>query len=347
MEFGIFAGFNTRDGTTQADTFDEWLGFAEQADAMGINCFWLAEFHFRPRTIVSAPLVVASAIASRTKRINLGIAVQLLPLANPVHLAEEVATLDHIAKGRLVFGVGRSSFVDAYQGYNVQYEESRPRFFECLEIIRKAWSDQPFTYEGEFYNYRDVNVVPKPYQKPHPPIRIACESRESFALMGKFGFPLLIRHQMPVPELRSLIEGYRAERTAAGFDGPISVTLQATVYVAESAAQARADTEAGLQRDKEIALEMARNIGDQEAYERLSRRYSFTYDDQLQRPGLGVYPNPYIFGSPEEVAERLQEYQEQLGITGISMTLNPGGIRQELVVASMRRLAERVIPRLN
>jgi alkanesulfonate monooxygenase SsuD/methylene tetrahydromethanopterin reductase-like flavin-dependent oxidoreductase (luciferase family) len=152
---------------------------------------------------------------------------------------------------------------------------------------------------------------------------------------------------MPVPELRSLIEGYRAERAAAGFDGPISVTLQATVYVAESAAQARADTEAGLQRDKEIALEMARNIGDQEAYERLSRRYSFTYDDQLQRPGLGVYPNPYIFGSPEEVAERLQEYQEQLGITGISMTLNPGGIPQDLVVASMRRLAERVIPRLN
>ena len=165
MEFGIFAGFNTREGHTQADAFDEWLGLADVAEEVGIDCFWLAEFHFRPRTIVSAPLVVASAIAARTKRLKLGIAVQLLPLANPVHLAEETATLDHISKGRLVFGVGRSSFMDAYNGYNVAYEESRPRFFECLEIVRQAWGEEPFSYDGEFYQYHDVNVVPQTLSK--------------------------------------------------------------------------------------------------------------------------------------------------------------------------------------
>jgi len=344
MEFGIFAGFNTREGRSQADAFDEWLALAQIAEDVGIDCFWLAEFHFRPRTIVSAPLTVASAIAARTERMKVGIAVQLLPLANPIHLAEEAATVDHISKGRLVLGVGRSSFLDAYQGYNVSYDESRPRFFECLEIIRKAWDDEPFSYDGEFYQFHDVNVVPKPYQRPHPPIRIACESRESFAMMGKYGFPILIRHQMPVPELRALLDHYRDQRYAAGFDGPNDVTLQAQVYVAETSAQARADTEPGILRDRQNLLEMARRMADKETYERLTRVQQLSFDQQVQRKGLGAYPNPFLFGSPEEVADRLHEYQEELGVTGISMTMNPGGIPNERIVRSLSLLAEKVMP---
>src|SRR5688572_30098729 len=115
MEFGIFAGLHTRAELTEAETFDEWLDLAQMAEDVGIDCFWLAEFHFRPRTILSAPLVLAAAIAARTRRMKVGIAVSLLPLVNPVHLAEEAATVDHISKGRFVLGVGRSSFLDAYQ----------------------------------------------------------------------------------------------------------------------------------------------------------------------------------------------------------------------------------------
>lgn len=102
MEFGIFAPFNLRDGLTEHDAFVEWQGLARVADDLGIDCFWLAEFHFRPHTPISAPLVMGSAIATQTKRIKIGLGVQLLPLANPLRLAEECATLDHITEGRLV-----------------------------------------------------------------------------------------------------------------------------------------------------------------------------------------------------------------------------------------------------
>jgi alkanesulfonate monooxygenase SsuD/methylene tetrahydromethanopterin reductase-like flavin-dependent oxidoreductase (luciferase family) len=343
VEFGIFAGLHTREGRTEAQAFDEWLGLAQLAEDIGIDCFWLAEFHFRPRTILSSPLILASAIAARTNRIKVGIAVQLLPLANPVHLAEETATVDHVSKGRLILGIGRSSFIDAYQGYNVSYQESRPRFFECLEVLRKAWGDDPFSYEGEFFTFHDVNVVPKPYQKPHPAVRIACESRESFALMGKFGFPILIRHQMPIPELRDLLSHYQDAGVAAGLDPPNNVTLQVPVYVAETAERAREDTEAGVRRDRELLIETARRTGDQEAFERLSRRPA-DYDQLLQRKGLGAFPNPLLFGTPEEVADRLHEYEEELGITGISMAVNPGNIPNEQIVGSLRLLAEKVIP---
>src|ERR671935_1363109 len=196
MEFGTFTGFPVREGHTEHSAFEEGLQLAELADQAGVDCFWLAEFHFRPHTPLSAPLVVGSAIAGRTRRLKVGLGVQLLPLANPLRLAEEAATLDHLSGGRFVYGIGRSSFIDGYAGYGVDYEASRPMFFEALEVLRRAWGDGPFSYSGEYYTVRDVNVVPKPFQKPHPPIRIACESRASFAMMGRLGFPILIRHQM-------------------------------------------------------------------------------------------------------------------------------------------------------
>src|SRR5207245_3079015 len=107
-----------------------------------------------------------------------GLAVQVLPLANPLRVAEEAAIVDHISEGRLIFGVGRSSFLESYQGYNVEYAESRAMFLESLAIIRQAWGEAPFSYAGKYYQFRDVNLVPKPYQQPHPPIRVAVESRD-------------------------------------------------------------------------------------------------------------------------------------------------------------------------
>ena len=346
MEFGIFTGFNTRDGHTEAEAFDEWLNIAHVAEDIGIDCFWLAEFHFRPRTILSAPIVAASAIAAQTKRMKVGMAVQLLPLANPIRVAEEAATVDHLSKGRFVFGVGRSSFVDAYRGYGVDYAESRPMFFEALEVIRRAWGEEPFSFEGQYFQFHNVNVVPKPYQRPHPQIRIACESKDTFALMGKLGFPIFIRHQMDVPVLQELLKHYEKERHATGSPGPNDVILQVPAYLAESAEQARADTEAGIISERQRAIEFAKNTGDEEAYQRLTRASGLSYEDLVQRPGLGVYPNPNLFGTPEMVVDILQEYQETMGVTGVSLAMNPGLISEEKILNSMRLLGEMVIPKL-
>src|SRR5207249_7596771 len=129
----------------------------------------------------------------------------------------------------------------SYEGYGVSYEESRPMFLESLEVIQRAWADAPLCYEGQYYNFHDVNVVPKPYQKPHPPIRVAVESRDTFRLIGKLGFPIFIRYQMSIAELQDLLQQYQLERQAAGFDGPNDVILQLAAYVAETPEQARSE----------------------------------------------------------------------------------------------------------
>jgi alkanesulfonate monooxygenase SsuD/methylene tetrahydromethanopterin reductase-like flavin-dependent oxidoreductase (luciferase family) len=340
MEFGIFAPFYVREGRPEHEAFDEWVRLAEDADSAGIDCFWLAEFHFRSQTPLSAPLVVGGAIAARTKAMNIGLGVQLLPLANPLRLAEECATLDHLSGGRLVYGIGRSSFIDSYQGYGVDYEQSRPMFFEALDVLRRAWSQEAFSYEGKYYKFQNVDVQPKPYQQPHPPIRIACESRASFAMMGKLGYPILIRHQMEIPELRQLLGEYELERHKAGFGGPNEVTLQANCYLAETKAKAIAEPEYSTMRDRQIARERAlRSAGDDEARERLARIQAPAYDEVLPR---------MLYGTPEEVADRIQEYRDELGITGVSLNMNVGGqIPHENVVNSIRLLMDRVAPRLN
>ena len=337
MDFGLFSMFSTREGRTQSQVFQEWFDLVQVAEDTGIDTFWLGESHFRPhRAVLASPLVGASAVAARTTRMRVGLAVQVLPLANPLRVAEEGAIVDHISKGRLVFGVGRSSFLESYQGYNVDYAESRALFFESLEIIQRAWGEAPLSYEGHYYRFREVDVVPKPYQRPHPPIRVAVESRETFPLVGRLGFPIFIRHQMDIPELQGLLKQYREERHAAGFSGPNDVILQIAAYVAETAEQAYTEPEASTMRQRRLVREALGRTADPEAFERLRRLSDVSYDEVLPR---------VAYGTPEAVVERLQEYQEALGITGVSLDINPGGqIPYDRVVNSIRLLTERVIP---
>ena len=133
-------------------------------------------------------------------------AVQVLPLTNPLRVAEEAATVDHVSKGRFEFGIGRSGLTKYYQGYNIPYSESRQRFFEALNVIMAAWKEEQFSYQGEYYSYQDVTVVPKPYQQPHPPTRIAVASEDTFPIVGQLGHPIFISANTPIPQLQERLK---------------------------------------------------------------------------------------------------------------------------------------------
>src|SRR5690349_24096287 len=166
-----------RQGADQATAFRDIFDLAERAEAWGADCVWLGEIHFTPvRSVTSASSQRASAIASRTRRLRVGTAVQVLPLNHPLRIAEEVATVDHISGGRFEFGIGRSGVVRTYDVYGVPYAESQARFREALEIIREGWKGEPFSYAGDFYRVDNAVVTPRPYQVPHPPLRMATTS---------------------------------------------------------------------------------------------------------------------------------------------------------------------------
>src|SRR6202795_1408149 len=169
MEFGMFHEFPSMPGRGESEMFDEAMAQVDAAERWGLDVMWLAEIHFAPeRTYLSSPLAIASAIAARTKRMKIGIAVQVLPLCHPLRLAEEAATVDQVSRGRLIFGVGRSGVARTYKQYGVPYAESRAHFAGVLDVVKAAWSQPRFSYEGKFHSFDNVACAPKPYQKPLP-----------------------------------------------------------------------------------------------------------------------------------------------------------------------------------
>ena len=339
MDFGMFTDFHVRKGMTQPEAFDESFSQVVEAEKLGIDSVWLAEHHFSPdRSVLASPMVLSSAIAARTSSMRIGLAVQVLPLTNPLRIAEEAATVDHISKGRFEFGIGRSGLTKYYQGYNVPYSESRPRFFEALDVIMKAWSQDQFSYQGEYYSYEDVTLVPKPYQQPYPPIRIAVASEDTFSLAGKLGHPIFISTTTPVAQLQERLQLYRKAREEAGHAGPGQVSLRIPAYVAQDAKNAASDPEASTRHAIQYgAQELIKTAASEEATNRLRKMASAPYDEILQ--------HRVMYGTPESVTNRIHDYQEKLGITGVVLEVNYGGqIPKDQVSNSVRLLAEKVVP---
>jgi len=317
------------------------------AEAMGLDTVWLGEGHFLPhRSVLSAPIVVASAIAARTKRLRTGMAVQVLPLIHPLRIAEEAATVDQISQGRFEFGIGRSGNVRAYDIMGIDYAESKERFQEALDIILQAWSGETFSYAGKYNRITNATLSPLPYQKPYPTIRIAASSGDSFGRIGRLGYPIFLGLRvMDVDDLKTNLRDYKEEWMKAGHPGDAgNINVRFPMYIAPSNEEAieepKESIEAFFRRMRELfeySLGRAgteRNEVRQARYERLANA---TYEDLLE--------TRVVFGSPESVIDRLNQFQEMLGITGITAELNPGGfLPKEAVHRSLRLLTEEVIP---
>jgi alkanesulfonate monooxygenase SsuD/methylene tetrahydromethanopterin reductase-like flavin-dependent oxidoreductase (luciferase family) len=174
MKFGVFFQAPETAGQTHAQRYAEMFELIAFAEELGFDVAWLAELHFGGAfSLLAHPLMMVAAIAQRTKRIRLGTAVTLLPLQHPLSCAEQAATADVLSGGRLEFGVGRGSIPSQFHGFRVAVAENRARFDEALDIIQLAWKGERFSYRGLFHQVEELAVVPRPVQRPHPPIHHA------------------------------------------------------------------------------------------------------------------------------------------------------------------------------
>ncbi len=346
MEFGMFHEFPSLPGRSESEAFDEAMEQVDAAERLGLDVMWLAELHFEPRrSLLSAPLSIASAIAARTKRIKIGIAVQVLPLCHPLRLAEEAATVDQLSHGRLIFGVGRSGVAQTYEAYGVPYAESQARFREILDVIQRAWTEPTFSYEGDYHRFKDVSLVPKPYQRPTPPIRIAASTPDTFPAIGRRGVPVFasVRHTS-WSDLAAQIRAYHDAWEAAGHPGRGEVFVSAPTYIAETEERARAEPKASIMHfyhEQANLLEGAAKLVDPVTAERRMRRVHDlrrrTYDEAL---GANV-----LIGTPNTIAEKLKALQAEIGLSGILAELNCGGlIPHDNVVNAMRLMCEKIMP---
>src|SRR5579872_672680 len=318
MEFGMFHEFPSMPGRGETEMFDEAMEQIDAAERFGLDVMWLAEIHFAPeRTYLSAPLAIASAIAARTNRIKIGIAVQVLPLCHPLRLAEEAATVDQISRGRLIYGIGRSGVVRTYEEYGISYDESRERFAETLDILKLAWTQDRFSYQGKYHSFDDVALSPKPYQKPWPEMRMAGATPETFPAIGRLGFPVFVAvRQGPFKQLVPYIQTYREAYKAAGHPGEGQVYLRVPAYIADTEERARAELKDSLMSffayQAELGRDSARRAGGQVAIDRLKRverLEALTYEEALA--------TQVLIDEPHGFTARLREVDEEIGLDGI------------------------------
>jgi alkanesulfonate monooxygenase SsuD/methylene tetrahydromethanopterin reductase-like flavin-dependent oxidoreductase (luciferase family) len=347
MEFGMFHEFPSLPGRTESEAFDEAMEQVDAAERLGLDVMWLAELHFEPRrSVLSAPLSIASAIAARTRHMKIGIAVQVLPLCHPLRLAEEAATVDQLSHGRLIFGVGRSGVAQTYEAYGVSYAESRDRFREILDILEQAWTKPSFSYQGKYHSFKDVAVVPKPYQKPLPPIRIAASTPDTFPAIGRRGAAIFasVRHTT-WPDLAKQIQSYHEAWEEAGHPGRGQVFVSAPTYLAETSERARSEPRESIMHfyhEQANLLEGAAKLVDPETAARRMQRVdqlrTRSYEDALEANVL--------IGTADTIAEKLEALQAKIGLSGILAELNCGGlIPHQRVLTAMRLLCEEVKPR--
>ena len=347
MEFGMFHEFQRLPGASEPSAFADSFAQIDAAEKLGLDAMWLAELHFAPeRSVLASPLVLASYIAARTKRMKIGTAVQVLPLCHPLRLAEEVATVDQLSNGRLIFGVGRSGFAHTYKTYAVDYGESRERFAETLHIVKRAFTEERFSHQGKYYAYDNVRLAPKPVQAPWPEIRVAAASPDTYVEVGEMGHPIFVAARVgDLSDLAPNVKAYREAWKKAGHEGKGQIFLRVPVYVAET-------EEAAREEPRESIMHLLRYIGDRLAQsagaqgtraienraERGARMLSIDYDEVLRER--------MIVGTPARVIDRVTELQETLGLDGILAELNPGSrIRHERVMTALRLLCEEVMPK--
>ena len=346
MQLGMFLEFPRPAGISYQEAFDASFTLVDEAEQLEVDSVWLAEYHFNLGRVLSSPILIATAIAARTERIRMGLAVQCLPLGHPVRLAEEAATLDQLSHGRLEYGVGRGTFPNVHEGFNTPFAESRGRFEESLEIIKKAWTEESFSFEGEFFQFRDLCVEPKPFQQPHPPIRVGITSAESFPITGRMGYSILINPSrvFTFGELAEHINAYRQAWREAGHVGEPEVGLRVPIYVAETEEKAHSDPREGAifmyQRLGNRVLSYAEYGGTTGSWQNEGDRIlGMDYDDWLR--------DKVAYGTPDTVAQRIRQLRDDLGLTQFIYEIDLGNqLPLEMQLNSLRLFNKEVAPQL-
>ncbi|MGE0821444.1 MAG: LLM class flavin-dependent oxidoreductase [Candidatus Binatia bacterium] len=330
---------------SEAQFYQDMLQETDHAEALGFHSVWFAEHHFHGYGghIPSVP-VLASAVAQRTKNIRIGSGICLIPLQDPIRVAEEYAMLDCLSNGRLEFGIGRGFQKMEYDAFERNMGDSRALFEEAHDIILKAWSQERVSHIGKFRTVHNLTVVPKPIQKL-PPIYVACIfTDESFQWTGKMGYNLMtVPYAAANPEfLVNKIQLFRDARKANGHTTPAEVLGVFHFYCGATPTQAKEEPREAMMRyiGAAAAANQEAAYSDQyEIYKALPNAFkAMDYDTYL-------YPNRVIFGDPDQCVERIKQIQAS-GITNVSLLVNFGGLDHTKIMDSLERFGKEVLPRV-
>ncbi len=353
MQFSLFLEIQTADPspTVEARTYHECVAQAVRADELGYHAVWAVEHHgLKEYSHSSAPEVFLAYVAAKTQRIRLGHGVTLLPhrYNHPIRVAERIAALDILSGGRVNWGSGKSSSRTEQMAFEVDVPELHDQWLEALQMIPRMWSSDVFSYKGRFFDIPPTQIVPKPLQKPHPPMYMACSSSETAALAGRLGLGALNFAFGTDAELRQKVEGYRraverAEPAGRGVTHCFACT-PATLVLADD----RKASAYGMRGARFFARSMAQYyFTERRPTGPLDVPRDFLREGRLDhamalRNAPGSEPST-IIGDPARARETIDRYV-QIGVDELLLVFQMGTVPHELIMESLGVFAEKVMP---
>jgi alkanal monooxygenase alpha chain len=219
IKWGIFLVAGAPPGEDHSEVLQNTLSYAKTAEELGFDDAWVLEHHFTGYGICGAPLAMAAYVLGQTTRLRVGTAVSVVPLQHPLRLAESVSLLDNLSGGRFMYGIGRGQFVKDYKIFGVDMESNREMMAEATDIMLRAWRDGHCVSEdGKYYKFQDVQVMPRIFTKPHPPVYAAVMSPGSIGWAAKRAIPMLLSHFQDDEARLANIELYSEMASEHGVD---------------------------------------------------------------------------------------------------------------------------------
>jgi len=338
MNFGTFLLMQSPSAQSSEEMYARAIEHAQCAESLGFRNIWLAEHHFSTYGYVGRPVQVATFIAAKTTRIRVGTAVIVVPLHHPLLVAEDIATLDVLAQGRVDIGLGRGYQYYEFERLGLELDSARMRWDESIDIILRALEGKPFTYSGKLYEIPETSVFPHPVQKPHPPIWITAQSPGSVEATVKRGFNLLTGgFGVPVErmgEFRRLFDRLVEELKPACVP---EVGVQRAVYVTDNDADAR-DAAEHARWNMRVTLSLRNH------YERVDAGHAVAVPMPTEPDTDDLLERFIVVGKPDTVIRQIQRIKDLVGINHFNCSFWFGDLDQKRVLKSMERFAREVMP---
>jgi alkanesulfonate monooxygenase SsuD/methylene tetrahydromethanopterin reductase-like flavin-dependent oxidoreductase (luciferase family) len=333
VKLGLLLANQYPAGESMARRIDEVVEQVDLMRELEYDLFALGQHHLATPFQQPSSVPFLARLAANAGDMRIGITVFLLPLHNPVDIAEQVATLDAISHGKMIFGVGLGYREEECEAFGISMRERVPRMLESLDIITRLWTQDEVEFQGRFYSIPRVHSTIRPVQQPHPPIWMAANQLAAVRRAGRLGYPWVMNPHATLGLLKEQLVAYRDELTAHGHAFPSELPLFREAWVAETRELAWAEAAPYLARKYEV-------------YSAWGQDKALPSEQTFERPLEELARDRFVIGTPDDLVAECRRSAEELGVTTMILRVQWPGMDQRRILEEIRMIGRDVLPRI-
>ena len=333
MKIGYFINGQYPANESMPQKIQDSVELVRAARDAGFDLICAGQHYLSDPFQMSATIPLLARMAAESGDMQVAATVVLLPLHNPVELAESVATMDAITGGRFVFGIGLGYRDEEYTAFGVDRSERVGRMQESLDLIKLLWSEEEVEFHGKYYHVPKIRPATRPVQKPHPPIWVAANNDVAIRRAARWGYPWIINPHATVPMVAEQFKTYMATLEQAGQPVPDTLPMMRELYVASDRETAYLESQPYLETKYA-------------AYAAWGQDKALPGEESFSVPYQDLARDRFLLGSPDDVFEEMLRYQDELGVNYLIFRMQWAGMPQEQALRQVELMGKEVIPRV-